>query len=157
FNKGHNSALGPQVTPLCIAAVVGVIGAALSTGATSSFYSSFWVTGPLALIAITNALYVNWELQLDFPSLGGIRLDRPILLCILPIWVGDTLAIFVGKAIGKHKLWPAVSPNKTWEGGIANLIGCVAAGGLLAKVFHVSLNCGLLIGVSCGIFGQVGD
>ena len=50
----------------------------------------------------------------------------PLLLALLPLWGGDTAAIFVGKAFGKHLLAPQLSPGKTWEGGIANLVCAVA-------------------------------
>ncbi len=51
-----------------------------------------------------------------------------ILLTLAAVWLGDTGAYVVGKAIGKHKLHPRVSPGKTWEGAIAGLLTSIAAG-----------------------------
>jgi phosphatidate cytidylyltransferase len=52
------------------------------------------------------------------------------LLCV--VWAGDIVALYVGRAIGRHKLAPRLSPNKTWEGTIGSLAGSLlAAGGLL--------------------------
>jgi phosphatidate cytidylyltransferase len=53
------------------------------------------------------------------------------LLCV--VWAGDIAALYVGRAFGRHKLAPSISPNKSWEGSAASVLGSVAvAGGLLA-------------------------
>jgi phosphatidate cytidylyltransferase len=52
------------------------------------------------------------------------------LLCV--VWAGDIFALYVGRAWGRLKLAPALSPNKTWEGALGSLAGSLlAAGGLL--------------------------
>jgi phosphatidate cytidylyltransferase len=48
------------------------------------------------------------------------------------VWMTDTLAYFVGRALGGPLLWPQVSPNKTWSGAIGGLAGGVAGGTLVA-------------------------
>jgi phosphatidate cytidylyltransferase len=80
-----------------------------------------------------------------------------ILLATIPIWVGDSCGLFVGKAIGKRPLAPTISPKKTIEGGVGNFIGCVASAFALSVPFHVQPAVALLIGLNCGIIGQVGD
>ena len=45
------------------------------------------------------------------------------LLCV--VWSGDTLALYIGKAYGRHKLAPELSPNKTWEGSVASMVGSI--------------------------------
>jgi phosphatidate cytidylyltransferase len=53
------------------------------------------------------------------------------LLCV--VWAGDVAALYVGRAWGRHRLAPSISPNKSWEGSVASVLGSVAvAGGLLA-------------------------
>jgi phosphatidate cytidylyltransferase len=47
------------------------------------------------------------------------------LLLFLMVWSGDIFAFYVGKAFGKHKLAPRISPGKSWEGALASLISCV--------------------------------
>ena len=82
----------------------------------------------------------------------------PLLMtAAIPIWCGDTAAIFVGKAFGKHKMAPSISPNKTWEGGIGNLLACVGAALALGAIFHYPLVLMVLLGLNCGILGQAGD
>jgi phosphatidate cytidylyltransferase len=67
----------------------------------------------------------------------GIHADRParctrtangpslvaFLLCV--VWVGDIAALYVGRAWGRHKLAPTLSPNKTWEGAVGSVAGSV--------------------------------
>lgn len=75
------------------------------------------------------------------------------------LWVGDTAAMFIGRAIGKHKLAPTVSPNKTVEGFIGGIVGSLAVAVLLFfwKLSSVGLGHILTIAVLCSIFGQLGD
>jgi phosphatidate cytidylyltransferase len=49
-----------------------------------------------------------------------------VLLVLVLVWIADTAAYFVGRAWGKRKLAPAISPGKSWEGAIAGLVGAAA-------------------------------
>ena len=91
--------------------------------------------------------------------LHGVDALGPMLLLftLVVVWVGDTVAYFVGRAIGRWKLAPEVSPNKTWEGAIANFLGSL----LVAAIFgywsqippvHMLMMAGL-----GSIAGQIGD
>jgi phosphatidate cytidylyltransferase len=58
------------------------------------------------------------------------------LLCV--VWAGDIAALYAGRLFGRHKLAPAISPGKTWEGAIASILGSLAvAGGLVALADHL--------------------
>ena len=56
----------------------------------------------------------------------------PVIFTFFAVWAGDIVAMYTGKAIGKHKMAPRISPNKTWEGAIGSVVGSVAACWLLA-------------------------
>ena len=52
------------------------------------------------------------------------------------VWVADIAAYFAGKRFGKHKLAPAISPGKTWEGVAGGMVGVIVYGIVLAWVAH---------------------
>lgn len=56
-----------------------------------------------------------------------------VLFLMLCVWVGDTAALYVGRAIGKRKLAPRLSPGKTWAGSIASIAGSVLIAFALAE------------------------
>lgn len=82
-----------------------------------------------------------------------------IISILVSIWLCDTAAFFGGTKLGKHKLFPRVSPNKTWEGAIFGFI--FAVGGMLIGKYTVlnflSLTDVIIIGVIVGTIGQIGD
>ena len=94
-------------------------------------------------------------------SLGWSPYPRGLawaLTIILSIWVEDTVAYLAGRTIGKRKLAPRISPNKTVEGAIAGLVGSAAVGALAFDLFALgSPWFGLVAGGLLGIAGQIGD
>ncbi|HMN29621.1 MAG TPA: phosphatidate cytidylyltransferase [Caldilineaceae bacterium] len=66
-------------------------------------------------------------------------------------WCNDTAAYFVGVTWGRRKLWPRLSPKKTWEGTIAGWIGAALAGGVAVALFPVTM--GPLTGAAFGLLG----
>ncbi len=84
---------------------------------------------------------------------------RLVLALYLIVWLGDTLAYFAGKALGKHKFAPRVSPKKTWEGAAGNLLGNLL-GALVAKLLvctQWSMVDVVLLGTLVGLAGVFGD
>lgn len=75
------------------------------------------------------------------------------------LWVGDTAAMGIGKWLGKHKLAPTVSPNKTVEGFIGGIVGALAIGVLMYfwKFQEIGIYHMLALAVGCSVFGQLGD
>ena len=78
-------------------------------------------------------------------------------MALVPVWAGDIAAIFAGKAFGKHPLAPKISPKKTVEGSVANLLAAVATAWLLGRFLGLSDARSLGAGVAVGILGQAGD
>lgn len=75
------------------------------------------------------------------------------------IWICDTAAYFVGLGIGKRKLFPRVSPNKTWEGAVAGFLAAVGAaiGAKVLLLDYMTVGQALVFGIFVGVFGQIGD
>ncbi|HMM21597.1 MAG TPA: phosphatidate cytidylyltransferase [Selenomonadales bacterium] len=78
-------------------------------------------------------------------------------LAIVGTWASDTLAFFVGSQFGRHKLAPAVSPGKTWEGGAGGIAGSILAVTGLGTICDIPLAHSLVIGGLVGIVGPLGD
>jgi phosphatidate cytidylyltransferase len=98
--------------------------------------------------------------------------DGPALLVFLMVcvWAGDIAALYFGRAFGKSKLAPRLSPGKTWVGSIASIIGSMLAAGLVIAIsnaltargnttLHISepLWQSLLLAAILNIAAQLGD
>lgn len=115
--------------------------------------ASFYVGAPLAAAVL---------LQQTWPSGYGYHAEAwefrtYILLVLIPLWIGDSAAIFAGKAWGKHPLAPAISPKKTWEGAIANFLGCIIGGIGVGYLLGLPIPQSIACGMVSGVLGQAGD
>ena len=81
-----------------------------------------------------------------------------LFMLVIP-WVCDSAAYFGGKALGKHKFAPAISPKKTWEGAVSGMIFSVVAGLVFALTLLKNENIWFVLVVALldGIFAQFGD
>lgn len=81
-----------------------------------------------------------------------------VVLVFACVWAHDTLAMLVGRAVGGPRLWPSVSPKKTWSGAVA---GWVASAGtaMLGLIFlpNASLVWLAALGFAIGIAALLGD
>ena len=73
-------------------------------------------------IAVPMALLIGIRQQ----AAGAIY----VIYTLLVVWAGDIFAYFVGKGLGRHRMSPRISPNKTWEGAIASVAASVIVGTL---------------------------
>ena len=82
-----------------------------------------------------------------------------LMFALLVCWTGDSAALYVGKAFGRRRLAPRVSPAKTWEGAAASVVGGVLAGGLYAHFLLPAVSPGivLLLAAAGNVAGQIGD
>ena len=81
-----------------------------------------------------------------------------VLLAFSLTWIADAAAFFVGRAFGKHKWWPRLSPKKTWEGLIGGSIAGLIAAPLLGMWWlDLSPWLGLLLGLLAVIAAPLGD
>ncbi|MCU1323615.1 MAG: phosphatidate cytidylyltransferase [Acidobacteriaceae bacterium] len=119
---------------------------------------------------IFGLIYVAYPLTL-IPLLwkqeDGTALIVFLMVCV---WAGDIAALYIGRNFGKRKLAPRLSPNKTWEGSIASVIGSVLAAGLVMiasdqlsargnTILHITEPAwqSILLAIVLNIAAQVGD
>ena len=109
----------------------------------ATFFGVVYTCGPFAIAAHLHALSPHW-----------------IFLPLLVSWVGDSAAYYVGRAIGRHKLAPRLSPGKTWEGTIGSAVLGTAAGAVyLQAVMPEVLAFWAMIALplATNVTGQIGD
>jgi phosphatidate cytidylyltransferase len=82
-----------------------------------------------------------------------------IVFALVVVWVTDSGAYFTGRAFGKNKLWPEISPNKTIEGFVGGIILAVIGVMIMQFIapFDISIVLLIVITIVASIFGQMGD
>jgi phosphatidate cytidylyltransferase len=81
-----------------------------------------------------------------------------ILFLFAVVWVTDIAAYFAGRALGGPKLWPAVSPKKTWSGAVGGTLGALVAGLAILKLMGLGISPVLVIvTVGLSVVSQAGD
>jgi phosphatidate cytidylyltransferase len=97
----------------------------------------------------------HYMLAVRFPE-HGLFWTILIFICI---WAADSGAYFVGSKLGKHPLWPQISPKKSIEGAVGGIIVSVAAALVFAAYAPELLTFGraIVLGLVIAIVGQLGD
>ena len=113
---------------------------------------------PAAGISASGLLLVAFPLSfaVRLHGLGGAG-PRLLLFALVITWAGDTVAYFVGRAIGKHPFAPALSPKKTWEGAVAGFAGSLLVGYAFSWWLQASVPHLLAMAGVGNVAGQVGD
>ncbi|MBP2654917.1 MAG: phosphatidate cytidylyltransferase [Firmicutes bacterium] len=78
-------------------------------------------------------------------------------LAMIGTWASDTFAFFTGSWLGKHKLAPAISPGKTWEGLAGGVFGSIVAVMIMGNLCNLYLTSSALLGLLIGIVAPLGD
>jgi len=136
---------GAALLPLyLLATLVWVVAAplALSRGRTIGGQSGL---GPAAAFVLC---FSTWLALLQADGIGKLFLLSVLLL----VWVADTAAYFVGRAFGRRKLAPSISPGKTWEGVFGAL-----AGNLFLAAMAIQLGSGQPDALGPNVFGLIGE
>ena len=90
----------------------------------------------------------------DIPA-DGLLATFAILLAV---WAGDIGAFFAGRMIGRHKLAPALSPGKTWEGFVFGTVATVFVTFVaLYKQHYISIWQSIVLGLAIAVAGPLGD
>lgn len=121
--------------------------------------ASFLIGSGQSQMSAVGVLYTS----LPVVALGWLRSDEPLgflatLFLILAVATTDIAAFAAGRTIGGAKLWPAVSPNKTWSG----LVGGVTGAALIGALFPLITGSGssgwlAFLGLILGLAAQAGD
>jgi phosphatidate cytidylyltransferase len=112
---------------------------------------------PLTAMAVFGVVYIfgSWRCGV------ALRTMSPwwMLFATAINWIGDSFAYYFGKAFGRHKLAPALSPGKSWEGTLASTTGTLLLGVwfLAWKFPQIALAPAAILCLSANIAGQLGD
>jgi phosphatidate cytidylyltransferase len=80
------------------------------------------------------------------------------LAVLIAVWADDTAAYLVGRALGRHKFSPALSPAKTWEGFVAGTAAAIAASFFaFYKAGFLTINQSIWLGVVVAVSAALGD
>ncbi len=101
-------------------------------------------------------LYPALPVRYDFGNKTGLHWT---LILLAVIWTGDTVALVVGKTLGRSRFAPILSPKKTNEGAMGGLLGGIAIAAALQHFLFpdLMLRHVLVASVLLGVFGQLGD
>jgi phosphatidate cytidylyltransferase len=147
-----NQYLTPSVL-LASAVVLSLVWLVMRQRREGAFLGWAWTLGGI--------IYVGWLLSY-FVGLRGLEDGRNwVFLALLVTFGSDTAAYFVGKALGRYRLAPRISPSKTWEGTIGGFLGAIVIALLftLPTPLQLPIGCGqaVLLGFLVSLFGQLGD
>jgi phosphatidate cytidylyltransferase len=144
-------AAGGRIYVLAVVAVCAALFVSMQAGGRSAVpYAVYLVASLFWMIVVPLWLWRSWVPQSDgLAALTGIvvlvptwlalvelhRLSASLLLLLMSVvWISDSAAYFAGRRFGRHKLAPAISPGKTWEG----VAGAVMAVGLYSAVWSLA-------------------
>jgi phosphatidate cytidylyltransferase len=83
-----------------------------------------------------------------------------ILALLFMVWASDVFAYLLGSKIGKNKMFPRISPNKTWEGTLSGVLGAILVGygcSLFFSTIELSFVHWIILASICTVFGILGD
>ena len=87
----------------------------------------------------------------------GILGPKLLLFTLVLVWVGDTMAYFVGRSFGRVPMAAQLSPKKTWEGAAANLLGSAIVALALFRWLNIDAFQAVVMACLANTAGQAGD
>jgi phosphatidate cytidylyltransferase len=137
-------ALGRPELSLCVLAIGLAIVTLLSTASRGWAATGFCYTAAAEIASVL----VRLDAGAGFAAL---------IMVLLIVWVTDIGGYFAGRGIGGPKLWPRVSPKKTWAGAIGGFVASLAIAAVFAGFGFGKMGPLLLLGAALSIASQLGD
>jgi len=148
--NGYSIFLGISYSTLAISIMLIVVPSLFYKNEVYSLKRAFYLLGFVLLLGVFfNALILIREYSIQY-----------FILLLIVIVMTDTFAMILGKLIGRHKMVPHISPNKTWEGAI---VGCLM-GTAISSIYYINIIngdinlfkiCGILFALA--VTAQMGD
>jgi phosphatidate cytidylyltransferase len=113
-------------------------------------------------VEIAGIIYIGW-LGSYLVSLRELPEGLWWFMLVMPaIWISDGGAYLIGSRLGRHKMAPLISPNKSWEGYLGGVLFGIAGAAILGAIWHLrspvmSLERGLIVGAVVSILCPIGD
>jgi phosphatidate cytidylyltransferase len=111
--------------------------------------TALWVGGGLIFIAVPLCYYLALRAE---PN-GAWW----VYLALLTVFANDTAAYATGRLIGRHRMTPRISPNKTWEGAVGGLVAAALTPPLVSGLIGEVMFGLLPLGIAIGVAAQAGD
>lgn len=118
-------------------------------------YGNLSAVLPGAAASLLGVVYVfgAWRTAIDLHAISSFWL----LFALAINWVGDIAAYYTGRAFGRHKLAPRVSPAKTWEGAAGSIAATILFGIFYRRWLGIGIPEVILLSAVGNIAGQLGD
>lgn len=104
-------------------------------------------------VALPLSMFLLLPMQID----GSAWNPWIILFYIFIIWTNDICAYLVGMTLGRHRLYPRISPNKSWEGFFGGIVGAIGMGLLAAWIMEADLLVWGVLAAIAAMSGVLGD
>lgn len=106
-----------------------------------------------SLILFAGLVYIPLTLQF-FTTMNCWE----ILFVLMASSISDTAAFYVGSYLGNKKIWPTISPKKSWAGSIGGFIACIIACSIYGKILgNSTLISWITFGAALNVAAQMGD
>ena len=149
----------PFATAIAVATVLaglGMVPAAIGLGVLAAIFAAGLSREPWLPAGVVYAAALGITLlAIRVSSEYGLV---ALLFVLAVVWATDSGAFFFGRLIGGPKLWPRISPKKTWAGAVGGLVTALIAGIVVARVAGILVTPGLVaVTVFLSIACQAGD
>jgi phosphatidate cytidylyltransferase len=108
-------------------------------------------------LTLAGGLYIGWGMAHLVALRQLVDGQSWVWVALLSTWGADTFAYFLGRTLGRHKLWPRHSPKKTWEGFGGSVLGGIFGASLVAWFGGFPWLSMLGIGVIVAVVSLFGD